>query len=80
VDDTSLPLDSHVRPRVQLGRGVSARDYLVALAQQQEHQQQFTAATADLDALLTPTTQTAAIPIEQADQTGTPAHFTRPGN
>jgi aspartyl-tRNA(Asn)/glutamyl-tRNA(Gln) amidotransferase subunit A len=80
VDDTSLPTDPHVRPRIQLGRGVSARDYLLALAQQKEHQQQFAASTADIDALLTPTTQTAAIPIDQVDQTGTPAHFTRGGN
>jgi len=75
-----LPVDPHVRPRIQLGRGVSARDYILALAQQKEHQQQFAAATAEIDALLTPTTQTAAIPVEQVDQTGTPAHFTRPGN
>src|SRR5262245_57848256 len=31
VDDPSLPTDPHVRPRIQLGRGVSARDYLLAL-------------------------------------------------
>jgi aspartyl-tRNA(Asn)/glutamyl-tRNA(Gln) amidotransferase subunit A len=80
VDDASLPVDPHVRPRIQLGRGVSARDYILALDQQREHQRQFAAATADIDAVLTPTTQTAAIPIEQADQSGTPAHFTRPGN
>ena len=30
--------------------------------------------------MLTPTTQTAAIPIDQVDQTTTPAHFTRAGN
>ena len=33
-----------------------------------------------VDALLTPTARTAAIPIDQVDQTGTAAHFTRPGN
>ncbi|MGH7342252.1 MAG: amidase, partial [Candidatus Rokuibacteriota bacterium] len=33
VDDPSLPTDPHVRPRIQLGRGVSARDYLFALAE-----------------------------------------------
>src|SRR5712691_4594039 len=37
VDDPSLPTDPHVRPRIQLGRGVSARDYLLALAECQEH-------------------------------------------
>src|SRR5712691_6722499 len=80
VDDASLPTDPHVRPRIQLGRGVSARDYLLALAECQEHRRGYAAATADVDAVLTPTTLTPAIPIDQVDQTTTPAHFTRPGN
>ena len=80
VDDPSLPTDPHVRPRIQLGRGVSARDYLLALAECQEHRRAYAAATADVDAVLTPTTLTPAIPIDQIDQTTTPAHFTRPGN
>lgn len=80
VDDPSLPVDPHVRPRIQLGRGVSARDYLLALAECQEHRRGYAAATADVDAVLTPTTLTAAIPVDQIDQTTTPAHFTRPGN
>ena len=80
VDDPSLPTDPHVRPRIQLGRGVSARDYLLALAECQDHRRAYAAATADVDAVLTPTTLTPAIPIDQIDQTTTPAHFTRPGN
>jgi aspartyl-tRNA(Asn)/glutamyl-tRNA(Gln) amidotransferase subunit A len=80
VDDPSLPTDPHVRPRIQLGRGVSARDYLLALAECQQHRRAYAAATADVDAMLTPTTLTPAIPIDQVDQTTTPAHFTRPGN
>ena len=32
---------------------------------------------ADVDALLTPTTQTVAIPLDAVDQASTPAHFTR---
>src|SRR6266849_4534122 len=80
VDDASLPTDPHVRPRIQLGRGVSARDYLLALAECQEHRRGYAAATAHVDAVLTPTTLTPAIPIDQVDQTTTPAHFTRPGN
>ncbi|MGH2687979.1 MAG: amidase, partial [Actinomycetota bacterium] len=80
VDDASLPLDPHVRPRIQIGRGVSARDYLLALAERDEHRRAVEAALADVDALLTPTTLTPAIPIEQADQAGTAAHFTRPVN
>jgi aspartyl-tRNA(Asn)/glutamyl-tRNA(Gln) amidotransferase subunit A len=80
VDDPSLPVDPHVRPRIQLGRDVSARDYLRALDECREHRRAFAAATAGVDAVLTPTTQTAAIPIDRVDQTTTPAHFTRAGN
>ena len=80
VDDESLPVDPHVRPRIQLGRGVSARDYLLTLAEREEHRRAVAAALADVDALLTPTALTPAIPIEKADQAGTAAHFTRPVN
>jgi len=37
-------------------------------------------ALAHVDALLTPTALTPPIPIDQADQAGTAAHFTRPVN
>jgi aspartyl-tRNA(Asn)/glutamyl-tRNA(Gln) amidotransferase subunit A len=80
VDDMSLPIDPHIRPRIQLGRNVSAREYLLALAEMQEHRREFAAALGDADALLTPTMQTAALPLSQVDQSGTAAHFTRPGN
>jgi aspartyl-tRNA(Asn)/glutamyl-tRNA(Gln) amidotransferase subunit A len=77
IDDMSLPIDEAVRPRIALGRGISARDYLAALRDRDEAKRKFTAATADVDALLTPTTQTAAIPLDAVDQSTTPAHFTR---
>ena len=80
VDDATLPTDPHVRPRIQLGKNISARDYLLALAQREEHKREFAAALADVDAVLTPTAQTAAIPIDRVDQSTTSAHFTRPGN
>jgi aspartyl-tRNA(Asn)/glutamyl-tRNA(Gln) amidotransferase subunit A len=77
IDDVTLPIDDAVRPRIGSGRGVSARDYLRALSERDAAKQKFAAALADVDALLTPTTQTAAIPIDQVDQAMTPAHFTR---
>jgi aspartyl-tRNA(Asn)/glutamyl-tRNA(Gln) amidotransferase subunit A len=77
IDDMSLPIDEAVRPRIAAGRGISARDYLAALRDREEAKRQFAAAFADVDALLTPTTQTVAIPLNAVDQTTTPAHFTR---
>jgi aspartyl-tRNA(Asn)/glutamyl-tRNA(Gln) amidotransferase subunit A len=77
IDDTSLPIDEAVRPRIAAGRGISARDYLAALRDREEAKRQFAAAFADVEALLTPTTQTAAVPLDAVDQTTTPAHFTR---
>jgi aspartyl-tRNA(Asn)/glutamyl-tRNA(Gln) amidotransferase subunit A len=80
VDDERLPVDPHIRPRIQIGRGVSARDYLLALAQMEEHRRAFNAALTGIDALLTPTSLTPPLPIDQVDQSGTGAHFTRPVN
>jgi len=77
IDDMSLPIDAAVRPRIAAGRGISARDYLAALHDREEAKRQFTVAFGEIDALLTPTTQTPAIPLDQVDQTTTPAHFTR---
>ncbi len=82
VDDATLQIDPAVRPRIQLGRGISARDYLAALAERDALKRRFLAALdeAGIDALLTPTTQTPAVRVESVDQTTTPAHFTRLGN
>jgi aspartyl-tRNA(Asn)/glutamyl-tRNA(Gln) amidotransferase subunit A len=77
VDDMTLPIDDAVRPRIASGRGISARDYLQALTDRDNAKREFSATLADVDALLTPTTQTAAIPVSEVDQASTPAHFTR---
>ncbi|HEV2334686.1 MAG TPA: amidase [Stellaceae bacterium] len=77
VDNPALPIDDAVRPRIQIGRGISARDYLAALAERDALKRRFLGALAGIDALLTPTTQTAAIPVQSVDQATTPAYFTR---
>jgi aspartyl-tRNA(Asn)/glutamyl-tRNA(Gln) amidotransferase subunit A len=77
VDDPALPIDPAVRPRIQLGRGISAPDYLAALAERDAMKRAFLMALDGVDALLTPTTQTPPVPIGSVDQTTTPAHFTR---
>ena len=57
--------------------GFRRADYLAALHDREEAKQIFAAAIAGVDALLTPTTQTPAIPLAAVDQATTPAHFTR---
>ncbi len=80
VDDPSLPVDPHIRPRIQPGRTISARDYQLMLAEREQQQREFAEALADTDALLTPTAQTPALPLDRVDQSTTAAYFTRPGN
>jgi aspartyl-tRNA(Asn)/glutamyl-tRNA(Gln) amidotransferase subunit A len=77
VDDMSLPIDDAVRPRIGAGRSISSRDYLRALGEREQAKREFTTALDGIDALLTPSTLTAAIPLDRVDQTSTPAHFTR---
>lgn len=77
VDDTSLPIDPAVRPRIQLGRDIRAHQYLAALAERDQMKAALLGALEGIDALLTPTTLTAAMPVEEIDQDTTPAHFTR---
>ncbi|MGA8051719.1 MAG: amidase family protein, partial [Burkholderiales bacterium] len=80
VDDPKLPVDDDVRPRIGVGRGMSAKDYLLALRERDRVKREFEAALADFDALLTPTTAGVAPPVAAIDQSGTAAGFTRPVN
>jgi aspartyl-tRNA(Asn)/glutamyl-tRNA(Gln) amidotransferase subunit A len=80
VDRLDLMVDEAVRPRIWIGKGLSARDYLRALAERDAIKREFAAPFAEIDALLTPTTATPAVPIGEVDQSGTPAGFTRMAN
>ncbi|MGD9846564.1 MAG: amidase [Variibacter sp.] len=80
IDDEKAPLDPDVRPRIAAGRTISSRDYIEALHTREEMKQKFTAALDGIDALLTPTTMTTAVPLDEVDQTKAPAHYTRFGN
>jgi aspartyl-tRNA(Asn)/glutamyl-tRNA(Gln) amidotransferase subunit A len=77
VDDMKLPVDEAVRPRLWLGKNLSARDYLHALAEREAIKREFAGPLAEIDALLTPTTMTTAPAVAAIDQSGTPAVFTR---
>ncbi|MDB5591925.1 amidase [Enterovirga sp.] len=80
VDDETSPLDPHVRPRILAGRTLTAQAYIDALQQREEMKQVFGRALDGIDAFLTPSTMTTALPLDEVDQTTAPAHFTRFGN
>ncbi|RUZ75213.1 amidase [Mesorhizobium sp. M7A.F.Ca.US.006.01.1.1] len=80
VDDETTLLDESVRIGIRRGRDISARQYLSARTQQGELQRAMAHALRDLDALLTPTTETAAIPITGVDKDKPPSRFTRFAN
>lgn len=77
IDDDSLPLDPDVRPRLLAGRDRTAREYLGLLVKTEQLVKQAASVFASFDALVTPTTTTAALLLDQADQTKGPGHFTR---
>ena len=73
-------IDTDVGPRILSGRAFSARDYVAALQQRRQDQQQFLQSLTGLSALLTPTMTTPPIPLDEVDQGSTPGYFTRAGN
>lgn len=75
VDDNAQTLDQDVRPRLRAGASISSRDYLVALAERKRMKASFNAAIEGVDAILTPTAMTPAVPVASIDQT--PAVFIR---
>lgn len=77
VDDNAAPLDQDVRPRVRAGAAISSKAYLAVLAERERMKRAFNAAIEGVDALLTPTTVTPAVPVASIDQSTTPAVFTR---
>jgi aspartyl-tRNA(Asn)/glutamyl-tRNA(Gln) amidotransferase subunit A len=79
-EDPGAEVDNDCRPRILLGKGVSARDYIAALRQREADKERFTRALAGIDALISPTTATTAVPVAEVDQSGTPAGFTRAAN
>ena len=80
IDDEKAPLDPHVRPRIAAGRNITAQAYIEALQVREGMKLKFAAALEGIDALLTPTTMTTALPLDEVDQTKAPAHYTRFGN
>ncbi|MSP05192.1 MAG: amidase [Acetobacteraceae bacterium] len=77
ADNNALPVDEAVRPRVRAGAAVSARRYLDTLADRARLKREFVAGLDGIDAVLTPTSMTPAIPVAEVDQSTSPAFTTR---
>ena len=80
AEDDTLPLDPVVRARVLGGSAVLAGDFLQALRTREADIAAFNEAMAPFDALLTPTTETTAIPVDAIDPNNQPSRFTRVAN
>jgi len=81
IEDEHLPIGPWVRKRVLGGKGISAADYIEALANRRAACATWRVWMRDADALLTPTLPMAACPIDEVDESTTPlASFTRAGN
>src|SRR4051794_31681722 len=80
AEDASATVGDAVRKRVLAGAQLSAQDYLQTRRLQQELKQAMADAIDGIDALLTPTTETAAIPLAEVDEAKLPSRFTRFGN
>jgi len=78
VEDPSSPIDEEVRKRFKPAATKSSTDYLVLLQKRERMRRAMEAALAGVDALLTPTVPTTAIPVADVATTSiVPAHFTR---
>ena len=80
AEDPASQLGDAVRGRILAGAAVSAQDYLGTLARRSAMKLDFAAAMEGIDALLTPTTKRAAVPLAEVDEAELPSHFTRFGN
>jgi aspartyl-tRNA(Asn)/glutamyl-tRNA(Gln) amidotransferase subunit A len=81
VEDPASPIDDEVRKRFKPAATKSSSDYLALLHKRERMRRATEAALADIDALLTPTTPTTAIPVADVETTTKiPAHFTRAVN
>ncbi|WP_289052950.1 amidase [uncultured Methylobacterium sp.] len=80
AEDRAALLDEDVRGRILAGAGVTAQEYLRTRRMQRETNAAFARAMDGIDALLTPTTESAAIPLDAVDQAVASSRFTRFGN
>lgn len=81
IEDPGLPINDPIRARILAAKGVSAADYIAALAARREAMSRFADWMRPYAALLTPTVPLAAVPVAEVDERQTTmAAFTRAVN
>ena len=77
IDDPATKVDDVVRKRLQGGAKVAAHEYLATQRLREEMKLRWTDAMNGLDAFLTPSTETAAFPLDEIDYDAAPVRFAR---
>lgn len=77
IENPELKLDDVVRQRLLAGKNVSIHDYLATVRRREEMKRQMDAAMMGLHAFLTPSTETAAIALDDVDFSQQPVRFGR---
>ena len=80
MEDPASKVDERVRARVLPGAQISASEYIAAMVQRRIDLAEFAEAFEGFDAMVTPTTPMLPLPVDEADETNTPALFTRAAN
>jgi aspartyl-tRNA(Asn)/glutamyl-tRNA(Gln) amidotransferase subunit A len=80
AEDAGALLGDAVRGRILAGAKLSAQEYLRTKKLQQDLKRVLAGAMQGIDAILTPTTETAAIPVADVDEAKLPSRLTRFGN
>ncbi|WP_246689809.1 amidase [Methylobacterium sp. WL116] len=80
AEDAAAPLGDAVRARILGGRTLSAQEYLATLERRDALKRDLARAWDGIDAILTPTTETAAVPLAEVDELHLPSRFTRFAN
>ncbi len=77
AEDPATPMGDATRRKLLAAASITARDYLAARALVADMKAEMARAMDGIDAVLTPTTLTAAIPLAEVDEDGVPSRFTR---
>ncbi|MGI4975624.1 MAG: amidase [Janthinobacterium lividum] len=77
AEDPATPMGDVTRRKLLAAASITARDYLAARALVTDMKAEMARAMDGIDAVLTPTTLTAAIPLSEVDEDGVPSRFTR---